>query len=48
LTIKDISNNEYYRATDIAGEMGNFPFDEAGKRAAELTLATIDKFASQA
>ncbi len=48
LTIKDISNNEYYRATDIAGEMEDFPFDEAGKRAAELTFATIEQFARQA
>jgi adenosylhomocysteine nucleosidase len=47
-TIKDISNNEYYRSTDIAGDMEEFPFDEAGERAAGLLYATIEVFANQA
>jgi adenosylhomocysteine nucleosidase len=47
-TIKDISNNEYHRATDIAGDMEVFPFDEAGRRAAELLYATIRQYAGQA
>jgi adenosylhomocysteine nucleosidase len=47
LTIKDVSNNEYYRATDIAGDLEEFPFDEAGKRAAALLYATIEQFAAQ-
>jgi nucleoside phosphorylase len=47
LTIKDISNNEYHRATDLAGDLEAFPFDEVGKRAAALLYATIEQFAAQ-
>jgi adenosylhomocysteine nucleosidase len=47
LTIKDISNNEYHRPTDIAGDLEDFPFEEAGKRAAALLFATIEEFARQ-
>jgi adenosylhomocysteine nucleosidase len=47
LTIKDISNNEYHRTTDIAGDLEDFPFEEAGKRAAALLYATIERFANQ-
>jgi adenosylhomocysteine nucleosidase len=47
LTIKDISNNEYHRSTDIAGDLEAFPFDEAGKRAAALLHATMIEFASR-
>jgi adenosylhomocysteine nucleosidase len=47
-TVKDISNNEYHRATDIAGDMEVFPFDEAGRRAAKLLYATIERYTAQA
>ncbi|MFL5761369.1 MAG: 5'-methylthioadenosine/S-adenosylhomocysteine nucleosidase [Thermomicrobiales bacterium] len=47
-TVKDISNNEYYRATDIASDMTDFPFAHAGNRAAGLLHATIVCIANQA
>ena len=45
LPIKDISNNEFHAATDIAGGFGDFPTAEVGKRAAALVprvLARLD------
>jgi adenosylhomocysteine nucleosidase len=47
LTIKDISNNEYHRATNLAGDLDEFPFEETGKRAAALLYATIEQFVAQ-
>lgn len=41
LGIKDISNSEYHRASDIA-EFADFPTAEVGKRAAGLTLRVIE------
>ncbi len=41
LAIKDISNNEYLVATDIAGGMEEFPLAEVGRRAAALVTRTI-------
>lgn len=40
LSIKDISNNEYHAASDLA-EFADFPTAEVGKRAAELVAALI-------
>lgn len=40
LSIKDISNNEYLRESDIA-EFSDFPVAEVGKRAAALIAQTI-------
>ena len=42
LSIKDISNNEYLRESDIA-EYTDFPVAEVGKRAAALLAQTITK-----
>jgi adenosylhomocysteine nucleosidase len=41
LPIKDISNNEYHRATDITEGFAEFPIDEVGKRAAALTMQVL-------
>jgi adenosylhomocysteine nucleosidase len=41
LPIKDISNNEYHRATDLSEGFSEFPIDEVGKRAAALTIAVL-------
>jgi len=41
LPIKDISNNEFHVATDLAGDFAEFPTEEVGKRAAELTRRVI-------
>ncbi len=46
LTIKDISNNEYHAASDLAGGFTDFPTSEVGKRAADLTLRTIERLAA--
>lgn len=40
LAIKDISNNEFHRASDLS-EFSDFPFAEAGKRAATLIAEVI-------
>ncbi len=40
LSIKDISNNEYLRESDLAG-FSDFPVAEVGKRAATLLAQTI-------
>jgi adenosylhomocysteine nucleosidase len=40
LTIKDISNNEYHKASDLA-DFTDFPVEEIGKRAATFTSALI-------
>jgi adenosylhomocysteine nucleosidase len=42
LTIKDISNNEYMRASDIDG-FTDFPVDEIGKRAAAFISDLIEE-----
>jgi adenosylhomocysteine nucleosidase len=47
LTIKDISNNEFYRSTNLEGDLDEFPFEETGKRAAALLYATIERFVAQ-
>ncbi|HEV2106970.1 MAG TPA: 5'-methylthioadenosine/S-adenosylhomocysteine nucleosidase [Thermomicrobiales bacterium] len=39
--IKDISNNEYHAATDLAGDFAEFPTAEVGKRAASLVLRML-------
>lgn len=41
VAIKDISNNEYRTATDLAGGMEDFPLAEVGRRAAALVVRTI-------
>ncbi|HEV2528368.1 MAG TPA: 5'-methylthioadenosine/S-adenosylhomocysteine nucleosidase [Thermomicrobiales bacterium] len=43
LPIKDISNNEYTAATDLGGAMDEFPLAEVGRRAAALTVRTIER-----
>ena len=43
LPIKDISNNEFHAATDIAGGFGDFPTAEVGKRAAALVVRMIER-----
>jgi hypothetical protein len=40
LAIKDISNNEYLRESDLAA-FSDFPVAEVGKRAAALVAQTI-------
>jgi adenosylhomocysteine nucleosidase len=42
VAIKDISNSEYHRASDIA-EFADFPTAEVGKRAAGLALRVIEE-----
>ena len=41
LAIRDIANNEYHAASDLA-EFSDFPTAEVGKRAAALVKATIE------
>ncbi len=41
LTIKDISNNEYHKASDLS-EFTDFPVAEIGKRAATFTKTLIE------
>jgi len=41
LTIKDISNNEYHRASDLS-EFSDFPTAEIGKRAASFVRSLIE------
>jgi adenosylhomocysteine nucleosidase len=43
LAIKDISNNEFHAATDIAGEFAAFPTAEVGKRAAVLVARVVGR-----
>lgn len=43
LTIKDISNNEFHAASLFEGTESALPTSEVGKRAAVLTIATIDR-----
>lgn len=43
LTIKDISNNEYHAASDLAGGLTDFPTAEVGKRSAALTLRILER-----
>jgi adenosylhomocysteine nucleosidase len=47
LTIKDISNNEYHAATDIAAGFTAFPTAEVGKRAAALLLRVVERVGSR-
>jgi adenosylhomocysteine nucleosidase len=42
VSIKDISNSEYHRASDIA-EFADFPTAEVGRRAAGLALGVIEE-----
>ena len=48
LTIKDLSNNEFHAASDIAGGFTDFPTAEVGKRAAALVYRLLECLASQA
>ncbi len=48
LTVKDLSNNEFHASTDIAGGFTEFPTDEVGKRAAALTLRTLERLGETA
>lgn len=41
VSIKDISNSEYHRASDLT-EFGDFPTAEVGKRAAGLALRVVE------
>lgn len=43
LTIKDISNNEFHVTSMFDGTESALPVSEVGKRAAALTVATIDR-----
>ena len=43
LTIKDISNNEFHAASIFDGTESALPISEVGKRAAVLTVATLDR-----
>lgn len=43
LTIKDISNNEFHAASVFDETTSELPVDEVGKRAAAVTVATIDR-----
>ncbi|HEV2072054.1 MAG TPA: 5'-methylthioadenosine/S-adenosylhomocysteine nucleosidase [Thermomicrobiales bacterium] len=43
LTIKDISNNEFHATSPFEGTESALPLSEVGKRAAVLTVATIDR-----
>jgi len=47
LTIKDISNNEFHASTPFDGTESALPLSELGKRAAVLTVATIDRLIEQ-
>lgn len=48
LTIKDISNNEFHRTSNFEGTEADLPADEFGKRAALLTVATVDRLLDEA
>lgn len=43
LTIKDISNNEFHASSIFEGTESELPLSEVGKRAAVLTVATLDR-----
>lgn len=45
LTIKDISNNEFHAESSFEGTESDLPLSEVGKRAAALTVATIERIA---
>lgn len=47
LTIKDISNNEFHAASQFEGTESVLPMSEVGKRAAVLTVATIERIIGQ-
>ncbi|MEA2597241.1 MAG: adenosylhomocysteine nucleosidase [Thermomicrobiales bacterium] len=47
VSIKDISNSEYHRASDIAA-FADFPTAEVGRRAAGLAVRTIEELARDA
>jgi adenosylhomocysteine nucleosidase len=47
LTIKDISNNEFHVASAFEGTESELPLSEVGKRAAVLTVATINRLLDQ-
>jgi adenosylhomocysteine nucleosidase len=46
LGIKDISNNEYHRASDIEG-FADFPVEEVGRRAAGLVVRIIERMGAR-
>jgi len=48
LSIKDISNNEFHAATDLAGDFHDFPTAEVGKRAAALVRRVIGRLGARA
>ena len=43
LTIKDISNNEFHASSVFEGTESELPLSEVGKRAAVLSVATLDR-----
>lgn len=43
LTIKDISNNEFHASSVFEGTESELPLSEIGKRAAVLSVATLDR-----
>jgi adenosylhomocysteine nucleosidase len=45
LTIKDISNNEFHRASDVVS-FDDFPVEEIGRRAAGLAVRVIERMGS--
>jgi nucleoside phosphorylase len=47
LGIKDISNSEYHRASDLES-FDDFPTEEVGRRAAGLALRVIEATVRQA
>jgi len=47
LTIKDISNNEFHAASDLAGGFTDFPTAEVGKRAAALLRRVVARLARE-
>ena len=47
LTIKDVSNNEFHAVSAFEGTESALPVSEVGKRAAVLTVATIDRLIDQ-
>jgi adenosylhomocysteine nucleosidase len=46
LAIKDISNSEYHRASDLA-DFADFPTAEVGRRAAGLALRVVEEIAGK-
>jgi nucleoside phosphorylase len=43
MTVKDVSNNEFYTVSDLADQSEVLPAAEVGRRSAELILRTIER-----